>query len=877
MSFRTLRRAAGAAWASGICLAVSWLLIPASAGFAQNAGTFPDQPFNGLQITYTIGGATVADSKDKPGFTTSRILTGTVGSGALTVSGSASVSAGFGAMVTVTLSSGNKTETFKKDLVRSGGSEAPSTAFNLSVPVAAGASASFEIRMDGRYSMGGGHRGLVVSGYFTGLAVPKPPPPPAAKPPAKTETFRISGTARDANGNPLPTLQVLVTLGGKEKAVAVNDQGLYEHKADLPVPLSPEDEKARIRVFFNGVRNGKTWFQLAMFPRPAKLSDRIMAAHKFDLDEQTTDVRKDIDFGSSEWSEGALTNIDAPEKLRKISVIFRNHYDAWAFAVEKLKVDLSRNIPLLVEIESNEPTVFDYPNRKVRLEREYTLNVPSNTFVQYHEFGHYVQYTAYGNRYVESAAGESDPRNKPHGGYANDDTGDSFIEGFATYYAGLVTKHRAIAPVATGVIGTFGSLEDPWKVWEREGKDEEFAFASVLWDLDTKAGLGYAGVWDVLKQRRATFWMYYEAFLKAHEKMESKINDCFLRHGVYSIKTEGNKTYDPGEAFIDMNGNGVWDSGEPFIDYSVDADGKRSMAATPDAVIGQSANYERVDKRFSTFRFPNSFLRLEGNVPDRLLVRVARRDGSLAYEYLAPVFENRLHLPLLPLEVDADVAVRAVSGVNREIFYEKNTAELNALFDMTRSADGLEAVVVPPGAGTPESPQTAGAFPGPSSADPSDFLLPVEAPDSGGVSGGVSGGGGPPPAGPRPLWPAVAIGALILMAMALGAGIFYLRRSGQKPAVAVRLDVLGHDGRRESFHLTKVRTRVGRSGDNDLVIDDPEVSGRHLEIVATANGLTMRDLGSANGTQVNGRLVREQSLQGGDEIVLGRTTLRLVF
>lgn len=67
---------------------------------------------------------------------------------------------------------------------------------------------------------------------------------------------------------------------------------------------------------------------------------------------------------------------------------------------------------------------------------------------------------------------------------------------------------------------------------------------------------------------------------------------------------------------------------------------------------------------------------------------------------------------------------------------------------------------------------------------------------------------------------------------------------------------------------------VGRRG-GDLVLDDPMVSGRHAEIEALDDGWVVRDLGSTNGTMVDGRLVREARLKVGVEIVVGGTRLVL--
>jgi hypothetical protein len=67
-------------------------------------------------------------------------------------------------------------------------------------------------------------------------------------------------------------------------------------------------------------------------------------------------------------------------------------------------------------------------------------------------------------------------------------------------------------------------------------------------------------------------------------------------------------------------------------------------------------------------------------------------------------------------------------------------------------------------------------------------------------------------------------------------------------------------------------TRVGRSPDNDLVVEGEEaavVSGRHLEIRMEGVGYRLVDLGSTNGTWVAGRRVMEAELEGSEEIRLG--------
>jgi pSer/pThr/pTyr-binding forkhead associated (FHA) protein len=66
---------------------------------------------------------------------------------------------------------------------------------------------------------------------------------------------------------------------------------------------------------------------------------------------------------------------------------------------------------------------------------------------------------------------------------------------------------------------------------------------------------------------------------------------------------------------------------------------------------------------------------------------------------------------------------------------------------------------------------------------------------------------------------------------------------------------------------------VGRSRECDVVLDDPNVSRRHMELRRDNAGWTAVDLGSTNGIKVNGSRVSEAPLEPGDEISLGVSRL----
>jgi hypothetical protein len=80
----------------------------------------------------------------------------------------------------------------------------------------------------------------------------------------------------------------------------------------------------------------------------------------------------------------------------------------------------------------------------------------------------------------------------------------------------------------------------------------------------------------------------------------------------------------------------------------------------------------------------------------------------------------------------------------------------------------------------------------------------------------------------------------------------------------------------ELFPLNEGESWVaGRSQDADLVLADDTVSRKHARIYQARGALWVRDLGSRNGTQINGRTIRQQRLRAGDRITIGANLLRL--
>jgi hypothetical protein len=92
------------------------------------------------------------------------------------------------------------------------------------------------------------------------------------------------------------------------------------------------------------------------------------------------------------------------------------------------------------------------------------------------------------------------------------------------------------------------------------------------------------------------------------------------------------------------------------------------------------------------------------------------------------------------------------------------------------------------------------------------------------------------------------------------------------PAQRPWLDVDG-----DHYPLLAAITILGRDNTADIILDDPGISRQHTEIRVTSDGphlvTNIRDLGSTNGTFVNGERITSQRLTDGDRVNVGRTVL----
>lgn len=91
-----------------------------------------------------------------------------------------------------------------------------------------------------------------------------------------------------------------------------------------------------------------------------------------------------------------------------------------------------------------------------------------------------------------------------------------------------------------------------------------------------------------------------------------------------------------------------------------------------------------------------------------------------------------------------------------------------------------------------------------------------------------------------------------------------------------KLILMEHPGKTRQVSLRAHETKIGRASTNDIVIDVNQVSRVHASIVVGPAFVTLKDLGSRNGTFVNGVKVESLVLANGDCIKIGECEMRFL-
>ena len=100
----------------------------------------------------------------------------------------------------------------------------------------------------------------------------------------------------------------------------------------------------------------------------------------------------------------------------------------------------------------------------------------------------------------------------------------------------------------------------------------------------------------------------------------------------------------------------------------------------------------------------------------------------------------------------------------------------------------------------------------------------------------------------------------------------YGKQSGLTPKALLSVESGVDKGK--SFQLTSPELSVGRAQDNNIMLADQHVSSHHAMVHYREKGYMIEDLGSKNGTFVNGTRVEHSLIRDNDRIEMGETLLR---
>ncbi len=475
----------------------------------------------------------------------------------------------------------------------------------------------------------------------------------------------------------------------------------------------------------------------------AGIYDVMTWPHAFEY-KGDADLRQDVNFLAGTDS---LDQLD-PESMasyRSNLYIYDETANALEFYQDHLGSPMNCNLPLAVnpfwpdrrtkfEIDSGRGAGKPSPAIVVTPADSSFDNPIQSQYIIFHEFSHYAMYCIYGKKFPASPAdnGGGIPTIN-HGGYMNPSTSDSFTEGFAEFMPAVMEEYYG-NPLA-GYAGTLGSIDEEYQAWEYEGKAEEHAVSSTLWNLyatdlhyttrrlteenirkdivanpevlasrahqesmtvaeyrdqlnheidllrsgqntfdeDHPVKLRFEQIWTVLRTYNRDFTDVYTGLVAAIPAQKAGIDTVFADHGFYRDTGRGNGTYDPGEPWRPVSGGRTsYAAGDPFIDLP------HTFRFQGSETVGSAGDYRRTTRR-SSEPLPGHFIRTTTDVP-LYIVSVEHADRPWKdYRTLVSGQNNRIPVPVPPPGENAQVNVIPV-GVKYGSPLSFRSEEFNQVF-----------------------------------------------------------------------------------------------------------------------------------------------------------------------------------------------------
>jgi len=721
-----------------------------------------------------------------------------------------------------------------------------------------------------------------------------------ARPPTATPVT-VKGTVRapdefswkpGADAYPLAGAAVELLKGDKAVARTTTDEtGSYELQA-------PAGQAVALRVALTYDEAGVSRFRVVhdVDDEPAWMKTVPFTAKSPGKDAAGKDLPQVVDV-SFAAAKGVVSDPRYATRLPDYAFAYASTVLAWR-ETKHLGLVMDFGLPLPIRLDSSQSVGAPVPMTNgegpaapcISLPREYSERSRRlREGVVWHEFGHYVMAGTFSHLYPHESA------SRFHGGYSNPTTNDSWGEGFASFFALLVSvDQKHVRRPVVSVNGWYYDFSVAWSMpWSQDGgvSQEEAAVAALLWDLvDTEENesvleasnpsldrqnvsfqslltdekpprrfrdrvavprrellamiTGTAAAADAppgapsgyghvfdVKQLHTALRAGGVGAARASGAPLDALDELFVGHGFFGDVAPPNLSWDEGEP-VGLTANGAWIRTGPL-----------ELPARP-------------ERRY-TPSIPNSYVAYEARTTSGEAVAVRRFDVEARY---APPLESHDY----SFETWASepgrlyvVCPNPTIGVSYRIRPRLSEDTLGPALDLDCSRYW----------------KAKGKNPHDS------FLTYTFVVDAPAVTGARSGGS-------VRLYAAVAVGIVAVggAVLFLVGGLLMARRlaSARAPAPQVAeppewwLEIADGRGGARAVTLPAGTLRLGRAPDNAVVFSDPEVSQRHAAIDLSPSGPSVRDAGSRNGTFVNdARIDGATALRAGDVVRIGRSWMRV--
>ena len=482
------------------------------------------------------------------------------------------------------------------------------------------------------------------------------------------QTLYVTGYAADADGNPMSYVGVQAKVKGQIFNGRADADGNFQIPLSIELDEKENDVKLDLWVIFSYERDDKNYFKL--YDLDGNTYNEVWYYQELAIiDQQNVEVPIRLD-GSPDPKKGSSTGNIAD--MKSLSVIYAHNAEAVDFCLVELDADIDYKLPVEVLVgNNNHQTLYSPGQSRILISSNdagySNSNRPKNR--EYHEFAHHLMYATYGGWTNGSMVAGT----QNHDGFLNPNTGDSYDEGFAEFIALVISDKYGDSNPADGktksdIYASFGSLENNYRPWDSRGYAEEFAVASLLWDMydkdnekDDSLTMSLYNIWSVLKVQRTDFYDYYVAFKEANPSKAAEIDALFIEHGFFADTTEGNGEKDAFEGFRDANNNRRHDSGEFFFDLGC-LNTTREIEYIKGMLVGKAANYERPN-RSSAVRLDGAYLNVRDDDVKQYLVKVDYLESGYGedYEYVVDLRDGLLYVQPLPGHVVAEISIEPYS------------------------------------------------------------------------------------------------------------------------------------------------------------------------------------------------------------------------